>query len=236
MDKKQIIMQVPFDGLSYSEALETLMGFLQSNNNHMVVTPNPEFLMMAKRDGDFLHILQKADLVLADGIGILLAARKLKLNIPERVPGCDITADLLKKAKGYDCFLLGAAPGVAKKARENLIKQGINVIGTHDGFFDEEAEKILLKELNQLKPDILIIGMGSPRQEKWLNRHFYNLPCKISICVGGSIDILAGNVRRAPKILRRMGLEWLYRLITNPSRAKRMLDLPRFAWEIFINN
>jgi len=170
--------------------------------------------------------------VLADAIGVLLAARWLKLPIPCRVPGCDITADLLAAAKGYTCYLLGAAPGVADIAQCNLQKQGINIIGARDGYFDKETEKNILKEIRGLKPDILIVGMGMPRQEEWAAAYLHTLPCKITLCLGGTIDIFAGNVRRAPKIMRRVGLEWLWRLLTNPSRARRMLDLPRFAWTV----
>ena len=225
-------MQVPFDGLRYTEALEVLLGFLHSDNNHLVVTPNPEMVMLSKREEGFLRILQNADLVLADGIGITLAAKLLKLNIPERVPGCDIVIDLMKSAKGHSCYLLGAAPGVAKQAQENLLKQDIKVVGYHDGYFDDDEEKIILEELQALKPDILIVGMGMLRELAWAAKHLCTLPCKMTMCLGGTIDIIAGNVRRAPKIMRRLGLEWLWRLLTNPSRAKRMLDLPRFAWEI----
>ena len=230
MTNKQIIMQVPFSGLRYTEALNTLLSFLQSDRNHLIVTPNPEMVMLAKRDEGFLHILQNADLVLADGIGITLAAKLLKLNIPERVPGCDIAMDLLKSAKGHTCYLLGAAPGIAAKAQKNLEKQNIKVVGHHDGFFTDD--KIILDKLHKLKPDILIIGMGMQRELEWGAKHLHSLPCKATMCLGGTIDVIAGNVRRAPKIMRRLGLEWLWRLAANPSRAKRMLDLPRFAWEI----
>jgi len=232
MKNRQTILQVSFNGLRYTEALDALLGFLQSNNNHMIATPNPEMVMLAKRDEGILHILQNADLVLADGIGITLAAKLLKLDIPERVPGCDVAIDLLKSSKGHSCYLLGAAPGVAEKARENLTKQGVNVVGHHDGFFDYEKEKIILEELLTLKPDILILGMGMQRELQWAAKHLCTLPCKVTMCLGGTIDIIAGNVRRAPKIIRKLGLEWLWRLLANPSRAKRMLDLPRFTWEI----
>ena len=232
MKNRQTIMQVPFDGLRYTEALEVLLNFLHSDHNHLVVTPNPEMVMLAKRDEGFLRILQNADLVLADGIGITLAARLLKLDIPERVPGCEVSVDLLKSAKDHSCYLLGASPGVAETAREILIKQGVNVVGCHDGYFDDDKEKIILEELQALKPDILIIGMGMQRELEWGAKHLHSLPCKITMCLGGTIDIIAGNVRRAPKIMRKLGLEWLWRLLANPSRAKRMLDLPRFTWEI----
>ena len=230
--KSHKILQVPFHGLTPDEALEVLLGFLDTNKNHLVVTPNPEAVMLAKRNGNLLRVFQNADLALADGIGILLAARWLKLPIPARVTGCDVIMTLLEAAKGHTCYLLGAAPGVAETAMGNLRQKGISVIGARDGYFNEETEKIILGEIRKLKPDILIVGMGMPRQEEWTAAFLHTLPCKITLCLGGTIDIIAGNVRRAPKIMRRLGLEWLYRLMINPSRAKRMLDLPRFVYAV----
>ena len=226
------ILQVPFHGLTYQAVLDTMLAFLKTNKNHLVVTPNPEALMLAQRDKGFLHILQNADLVLPDGIGIILAARWKKLPISERVPGCDITTSLLEAAKGHTCYLLGAAPGVAEAARDNLKQKGITVIGVHDGYFDSTNEEIILNEIQQLSPDILLVGMGMPRQEEWSAKHLHKLPCKITLCVGGTIDVLAANVKRAPKIMRRFGLEWLFRLVTNPSRMRRMCDIPRFVWAV----
>ncbi|MCL2420416.1 MAG: WecB/TagA/CpsF family glycosyltransferase [Defluviitaleaceae bacterium] len=226
------IMQVPFHGLTPQSALEVLLGFLQTEHNHLVVTPNPEGVMLARRNGDFLRILQNANLVLADAIGILLAARWLKLPIPCRVTGCDTTLALLDAAKGHTCYLLGSAPGIADTAMANLKKQGVHVIGARDGYFDDNVEKDILEEIRMLKPDILIVGMGMLRQEAWAAKYLHTLPCKVTMCVGGTIDIIAGNVKRAPKIMQRIGMEWLWRLMTNPSRFRRMLDLPRFAWAV----
>jgi len=235
LKNKATILQIPFDALTKAQALETLMGYfeVEGGGNHLVVTPNPEAVMLAQRSPYFMQIIQGADLVLADGIGIIIAAHILKLHIPERVPGCDISLELLKKSKGKKVYLLGSAPGVAETAMAKLRSQGINVVGAHDGYFNEETEKNILNELQSLNVDILIVGMGMPRQEEWTAKHLHTLPCKITLCLGGSIDIFAGKVQRAPKIMRKIGLEWLYRLITNPWRAKRMLDLPRFIWAIF---
>lgn len=234
--KKYPVMQVHFHSLTMQEALQTLLEILSAGKNdpknHLVVTPNPEALMLARRNRQFLHILQNADLVLADGIGILLAARWLKLPLPERVPGCDITIQLLKTAKNHTCYLLGAAPGVAETAKQRLEQEGITVLGARSGYFNEETERDITEEIQALKPDILLVGMGMPKQEEWTWSNLHTLPCKLTLCVGGTIDILAGNVRRAPALMRRFGLEWFYRLLTNPSRLKRMLILPKFAWLI----
>jgi len=227
--KKEVILGVPFDALSFNEALSTLAGFLNSSGNHLAVTPNPEAVMLAQRDKNFMEIIQKADLVLPDGIGIIIAAKLLRLPIRERVPGFDIAVALLNNTAGnVKVYLLGAAPGIAEVAAKNLQAKGIQVCGARDGYFDQGREEEILDEINSLKPDILIIGMGMPKQEDWAHKNFSKLPCKITMCLGGSIDILAGNVKRAPKLMRAVGLEWLYRLISQPSRARRMLDLPRF--------
>ncbi|MCL2016993.1 MAG: WecB/TagA/CpsF family glycosyltransferase [Defluviitaleaceae bacterium] len=228
------ILEVPFNGIGYRAALDILLEFLRTDKNHLVVTPNPEAVMLAQRNSEFLEILNAADLVLPDAIGIILAAKWLNLPINERVPGCDITQDLLKLAKNSSCYLLGAAPTIAEKAAHNLRQQGVNVTGFRDGYYTPEEEPSIIAEIQALKPDILILGMGMPRQENWAFRHCQNLPCKITLCVGGTIDIVAGNVKRAPKIMRKAGLEWLYRLATNPSRAKRMLDLPRFVGAVIL--
>ena len=234
MNTRAVILNVPFDGHTPKTAINTLLSFLKSSRNHLVVTPNPEAVMLAQRNGNFMRIIQNADLVLADGIGIILAAKFRKLPIPTRVTGVDTTLSLLKaaSASGYSCYLLGAAPGVAEKARYNLQQQGIIVLGAHNGFFNKDSEKEIIDEINSLKPDILLVGMGMPRQEEWAAGNLHKLPCKITICIGGGIDIFAENIRRAPKILRFFGLEWLYRLITDPSRGRRMLDLPRFVWAV----
>ena len=227
------ILNVPFNGLSKEEALQALLELLETDGNHLVVTPNPEACMLAQRDKNFLDILQSANLVFPDGIGILLAAKYLKLPIPTRVTGCDITMSLLNAAKNHSCFLVGGKPGVAEKARSNLINQGINVLGAYSGYFDYKEQILILEEIRRLKPDILLVGMGMPKQEQWAFTHLRSLPCKVTLCVGGSIDIFAGNVKRAPEIMRRIGLEWLYRLISQPSRAKRMLDLPKFVLAVY---
>ena len=231
---KVTILEVPFHGLTYQAALDTLLAFLKTDHNHLVVTPNPEALMLAKRDESFLHVLQSADLVLPDGIGIMLAAKWQKSPLPARVPGCDITLSLLKAAKNHTCYILGGAPGVADLAKYNLARQKINVIGARDGYFNEETEKIIIAEIQKMAPDILIVGMGMPKQEEWSRKYLHILPCKVTLCVGGTIDIMAGTVKRAPKIMRRLGLEWLFRFATNPGRIKRMPDLPKFLLTILI--
>ena len=237
--RKVDILGVPFDVLTEKEALMRLRSFLNESKNHIVITPNPEGVMMTKRNPDFRQAVKNADLLLADGIGILLASRLIKTPIPNRVTGTDITSAFFKclsKKRGATAYFLGAAPGIAQKARENIEKRypGVRVIGCHHGYFNQEEEQVILSEIKQLQPEILLVCTGMPRAEIWAQKH-RNLPVKITMCLGGALDIFAGNVRRAPAVMRRAGLEWLYRLVSQPSRAKRMLDLPLFVFTVLRN-
>jgi len=240
MDKVSLL-SVPFDPLTNTAVLARLSDCLAEDTNRLVVTPNPECLMRARRDAAFLRILQTADFVLADGIGILMAAKWLGLPIPERVRGVDTARALLSIAakRNASVYLLGAAPGVAEEARRRINQQwthktgraGPVVVGAQNGYF--ESDEAIIEEIIRLRPDILIIGMGMPRQEKWAAAHLDALPCKITLCAGGTIDIFAGRVKLAPAWMRKIGMEWLYRLCSQPSRAKRMLVLPHFLGLVF---
>ncbi|MDR1664996.1 MAG: WecB/TagA/CpsF family glycosyltransferase [Clostridiales bacterium] len=237
MNKEVNILGVPFDSMPKAEALEILRHFLTENKNHLVVTPNPEAVMLCKRDEGFKRAVLGADLRFADGIGIIIASKIIKDPIPERVSGCDTAFAFLQSVAphGKTVYLLGAAPGVAEAAKINLEKScpGLRVTGIHHGYFNGEEEAGVLEEIKTLRPDVLILGMGMPRQEKWAAAH-RDLPARITFCAGGSIDVWAGKVKRAPEWMRRAGLEWLYRLASQPVRAKRMLDLPRFLAAIIL--
>ena len=223
------ILGVNFDAITFGQALATLKGYLRTDYNHIVVTPNPEGVMQARRNAKFMKALKEASLSLADGIGIAIAAKIKRLKLPGRVRGVDITMALFKSlsAEGASVYLLGAAPGVAERAAKNIetVYKGVKVVGYHHGFFDSD-EKIVA-DINRLSPDIVLVGIGMPRQELWAAKNRC-INTRITMCVGGTIDILAGEVQLAPAFMRSIGLEWLYRLIRQPSRAKRMLDLPRF--------
>lgn len=225
------VLGVPFDAMTAEEAMKRLTAFLEENRNHIIVTPNPEAVMQAGRDPDFAQALLDADARLPDGIGIILASWLLGERIPCRLRGIDTTLALFEKVREQHrtAYFLGAAPGVAERAKANMERQypGLTVIGCHDGYFNAEEEIIILNEIRALQPDILLVGMGMPKQELWAAAH-RDLPVRLTLCLGGSIDVMAGEVKLAPAFLRRIGLEWLYRLLSEPSRAKRMLDLPRF--------
>jgi len=234
------ILGIPFDALEIDNALELLEAYLEGTKNHIIVTPNPEGVMQARRNPAFYDALIGADHRFADGTGIVLASRFIRKPIPSRVRGVDTIFALLTRLKKKDrkttAFFLGGAPGVPEKAKHEMEARFPNlmVVGYHHGYYNQEEEQIILDELNQLKPDILLVCRGMPHSEIWAHKH-RDIPAKLTLCLGGTIDIMAGNIKMAPAWMRKVGIEWLYRLIRQPSRFKRMLDIPRFVWAILCN-
>lgn len=204
-----------------------------------IYTPNSEILMMAYRDKDFAKVLNDADALLADGIGVVYAARILKNPISERAAGFDTACAALGKLAqiGAGVYLFGAKPGVAEAAGEEIVRRypGIKIVGTADGYFDDEKEKAVIEDINSKKPDLLFVCLGAPKQELWLSKHKSELDFGVAMGIGGSLDVFAGTVKRAPEFYQKHGIEWLYRLLKQPGRALRMLDLPRFGFTVLLN-
>lgn len=236
---KTNILGTNVDTLNFKETTSMLKSFLKGNKNNIIVTPNPEMVVLAKNDAEFRNILNSASLCTADGIGIVYASKLTKHKIKERVCGFDMSVEMIKSYNETNAsfYILGAGRGVAKKAVENLKAQynGINILGCHDGYFDDIEEIKIIEEIKTLKPDILILGLGMKKQEFFANKYKDTLPCKITFCVGGTIDVLSGQVKRAPQIFIKLNLEWFYRLLTNPKRLLRMLNLPYFVVLILID-
>jgi len=235
--EKISILRVPFAVFTQENAVEYLLSQLSARNNRIVVTPNPEGVMLARRNKHFREALITADVSLCDGTGVLIASRLLGTPLPERVRGFDTFVGLLNSGKPLSIFLLGGKPGVAEKARTKIETQytNITIAGTHHGFFTEEEE--VVDKINAASPDILVLCTGMPRAEIWAVKN-KNLKTGLTMCLGGTIDVLAGEVKLAPAFIRKIGMEWLYRLLRQPARFKRMLDLPRFVaavlWERII--
>ncbi len=230
-------MDVPINKVTMEEATKQVVQYLKGSGQHTVFTPNPEIIMDAQKDQAFMEILQKADLVVADGIGVVIASKILKgPRLPERVGGFDLMQNVLREIKDQDIniYFLGSQPGVAKEAAKNMrVKYpNIKIVGTRDGYFKAEDEKKIIEEIKSLKVDLLLVGLGAPRQEKWINANLEALGVKVAVGVGGSLDVMAGVVKRAPQMYQKLGLEWFYRLVTNPKRAKRMMNLPVFGVKI----
>jgi len=225
---------VPVDCLSMAEAEERTAALVHAGGPRRVVTLNPEYLYRALSQPHLLEPVRRADLVTPDGEGIVWAGRLAGIPFPERVTGIDLMLRLAARAasEGWRVYLLGAAPGVAAEAAERLCRlyPGLQVAGTHHGYFDPGDEAKVAAAVKRAAPQLLFVALGAPKQELWIHRHVDNLGSVVAMGVGGSFDVLAGRVARAPAWMRRVKLEWLGRLLREPSRWRRMLVLPRFAW------
>jgi N-acetylglucosaminyldiphosphoundecaprenol N-acetyl-beta-D-mannosaminyltransferase len=235
MRKTVDILGVSIDSITMDDACEKISGFLEGNEIRTVFTPNSEIIMAAQRDKALKDILNSGDLVVPDGAGVVLASSILGEKVPAKVSGIDIVKKLFFNAGDtYSFFLLGSKPGVAELARQNLIfaNPKINIAGTQHGYFNEEEEDAVIKTINDSGANILLVALGASKQEKWIYKNKARLNVKVCIGIGGSLDVLAGKTRLAPEFIRKAGFEWLYRLIKEPRRFKRMLDLPRFMLQI----
>jgi N-acetylglucosaminyldiphosphoundecaprenol N-acetyl-beta-D-mannosaminyltransferase len=238
MDKVEIL-GVPFVNVSPEGAVDKICEYLDGSDKHIVFTPNPEMVMLAQKDDEFKEILEKSDMNIPDGIGIIYASKIKKCPIKQRVAGYDTVQSVFEKMKlsGKTVYFFGGAPGVtddAKSAMESL-HSGLKVVGCANGYFDEAREKEIIEEINEKAPDLLLVGIGFPKQEKWIYKHINELNVKVAIGVGGSFDVMSGKVKRAPDIFIKLGLEWFHRLITQPSRFVRMLQLPLFMLKVIFS-
>ena len=225
---KQEILGIAFDDLTREEAARRGAELLGEDRFHYVVTPNPEFILAAERDPEFLRVLNGADLVLADGVGVLYSSKILGTPLKGRVPGIEFAEDMLAclDQMGGRLYLLGAKPGVAQEAGRRILERypDITLCGTHDGYFKDEQAVLL--EVAAARPDLLFVCLGAPKQEKWMARWGKHTGARLAIGLGGALDVMAGTVERAPESWRKLGLEWAYRLKKEPQRAGRMAKLP----------
>lgn len=230
------ILGVNINKITRSEALSTLLSWLDGSEKKILYTPNPEFIMASLKDEEFRDILNKSDLNVPDGIGTVIASKLTDCPLPERVAGYDLLQETFAKIKdsGKTVYFLGGAPSIAERAKKAMEEKhkGLKIVGVHDGYFDETEEKRIISEINSLCPELLLVGIGFPRQEKWIYNHIGELSVKVAIGVGGSFDGMCGNVKRAPDIFIKLGLEWFYRLIKQPSRIGRMMQLPLFMLKV----
>lgn len=224
---------VKIHNVTMQEAVETVLSWVSGNSIHSVYTPNAEIIMQAQRNTELKNILNEAGLLIPDGAGVVLGSKILKTPLKEKVSGIDLIKNLFKYSAGKNIgyYILGGKPGVAEMAAVNILSGygKVNIKGYTHGYFTPDEENALIENINRLKPDILLVGFGVPIQEFWIHQNMYRLNCKVCIGIGGAIDVLAGTVALAPEIMRKAGLEWLFRLIREPKRYKRMLDLPRFV-------
>ncbi len=258
------LFQVGIDRIDNQMVVKKLKEFLSSPRQrpYVVVTPDTLAILRARQDVEYSQILKSADLVTPDGAGILWATSTLQKPLMERVTGIDMINKLCTLAieKGFTLYLLGASPGIAKEAAQNLINRfpGLKIVGTHHGYFrskidgnsdslssyspeknqnqpQEKEEKDIIREINQKHPDILLVGMGAPRQEKWIASHSSNLKVGLCMGVGGSFDVISGRIPRAPLWMQEHGMEWIYRLIKQPQRIIRVFKLFYFIGLVLVN-
>lgn len=224
------VLGVGFDNLTMDEAVDRGMELLRSSGTHYVVTPNPEIVEVCRENLAARQAVNGADLVLPDGIGVVKGAKMLGTPLKEKVPGIEFAAGLMEKmaAEGLSLYLLGAKPGVAEAAGERLAAKypGLTIAGTHDGYFQEDGP--VIEDIRQSGADCVFVCLGAPKQELWMARHGEATGARLLCGLGGSLDVFAGVVERAPKFWSDHGLEWFYRLCREPRRAGRMMKLPLF--------
>lgn len=224
------ILGVGFDDLTIVQAVEKAGAMMAEGGFHYAVTPNAEFVQRAEKDKKFRCALNGADLVLPDGIGVVYAAKILGRPLQGRAPGCDFAAalcDWMAENNGK-LYLLGAKPGVAEQAARNLeaAHPGLTVCGTHDGYFQQDEP--VVEAIRSAGADAVFVCLGAPKQEYWMIENGPRTGAAFLVGLGGSLDVFAGTVKRAPEAWQKLGLEWLYRLLKQPSRIGRMAKLPLF--------
>jgi N-acetylglucosaminyldiphosphoundecaprenol N-acetyl-beta-D-mannosaminyltransferase len=229
------ILDVNFDKITMGELLNDLEVRISNNQKTFVITANPEIVMHAHNAPSYMSIVNQSDYTIADGIGVILGSNILGKPLPERIAGFDLMQNLLKKGneKQWSAYFLGAKKEVIQQAVKNVETQypNLKISGWNDGYFNWETSKIEV-EIAEKKPDLIFVALGFPKQEKWIERNFHTFNKGLFMGVGGSFDVLAGHVKRSPLIWQKMHLEWLYRLIQQPSRWNRMLVLPLFVIKV----
>ena len=230
------ILNVPVAPFSMQQTLSYLTSRLDAREKTCVVTANAEIIMLGQRDSEYMKILQKATLVLPDGAGTVWAGRALGYDVPERVAGFDLFLELIKvsASKKYKVFFFGSAPGVADIAKKECEKMapGIEIVGTRNGYFKEDEVATIIDEINNSGANILFAALGAPKQEFWLEQNYAKINADLCMGIGGSFDVLAGKMERAPKWMQDASLEWFFRLYKQPSRFVRMLALPHFVIKV----
>lgn len=232
------ILGVKIHKVNMEQAFSSFIYLLNGNICSMIFTPNTEMVMNAGNDKEFRDVLNSGDLIVPDGIGLIYASNHHNLGLESRVPGIELMEKMLKfsNTTKKSVFLLGGAPGVAEKAAEKINETFPNIVvkGWQDGYFKPEEEFKVIDKINEKRPDILFVALGTPKQEIWMNKHRKILNAKVAMGVGGALDVWSGNAKRAPKFFRNLGLEWLYRLIREPKRIFRMMTIPKFMIKIYL--
>ena len=236
--KQEKILGFGVDLFSLKDALSYIEEKMASGQTAQVVTINPEMIVLAEKNSDFAKVLKNAELVIPDGVGIKIALKINGIN-QEQIPGIEFSKDVISMCakKGYSIALVGAKEEILVKACDNLIKEhsGLNISYKHNGFFDEKKEVEIINEISNLRPKLVLVALGAPKQEIFINKLKKQLSDAVYIGVGGSFDVWSGEVQRAPVVYRKLGCEWLYRVLMQPSRFKRIFPtLPLFLIKVIM--
>nr|WP_033169349.1 WecB/TagA/CpsF family glycosyltransferase [Selenomonas sp. ND2010] len=236
MSDKIDILGVKVDPVTMSQAVAQVQDYMDEKKNVLIATANAEMIMRATHDKELQAILNDAALVVPDGAGTVWAAHHLGHDMPERVAGFDLAQELMRIApqRKRRVFFFGSAPGVAEKAKAKAeeLYPGIEIVGVRNGFFTEKDEPEIIAQIKEAKPDLLLAALGVPKQEKWLYKHKEELGVPVSIGVGGTLDVMAGVMKRAPLWMQKAKLEWLFRGMLQPKRAGRLMALPKFVLKV----
>ena len=236
--QKLNVLGVEIDNVTVESATDRIFEMLREARPHAVFTPNSEIVYAAYKDAEFCDVINSADMLTPDGIGIVYASKILKRPLSERAGGYDIACRVIERIaeSGERLYLFGGKPGVAEKAAERLAQKYpfLNIAGMRNGYFSPDEEDGIIEDINEKAPDILFVCLGSPMQEKWIFKNRERLSCRVMMGIGGSLDVFAGVAERAPLAWQKSGFEWLYRLIKQPKRFWRMLALPKFALTVLL--
>ena len=240
MKPKRIeLLGVPVDCVNMAQALDFVDSLIEEDRCHSIMAVNPEKVIRAQEDPELLASLKQAALLIPDGIGVVLAARILSLAKMERVPGSELMPAICERSarRGYRVFLFGASPDVNERAKSVLLARypDLQIVGNQHGFVPEDQISDLIKRINETQTQILFVALGSPKQEAWLAKHAPSLNVKVCQAVGGTLDVIAGRIRRAPYVMRQLNLEWLYRLLSQPQRIFRQTALPKFVGQVILS-
>lgn len=234
------ILNVRIDNVTMRETLDWITVAMRSDELSQICTVNPEFVMKAQNDPDFLHLLTTTGLNLPDGIGLVIASYLLRKRLRARVPGSELVYHLAERCarEGWRLFLLGAEEGVAAQAAEIFRQKNptLQIAGTYSGSPAESENAAIVEMINASRADVLLVAYGAPKQDKWIFRNRETLETvRVAIGIGGSLDFVTGKSTRAPVWVQKLGMEWLHRLILEPWRWRRMLALPRFVWAVIVS-
>lgn len=232
------ILGINIDNVSIDETGEITKKLIESSNKSckVIVAPNTEFIMMAQKDKEFYNILNSAELATPDSVGVSIAGKLQKKPFKQRIPGQAYFRKVLEvgEKEGWTFYFLGGKGDVPYLAMENVKKYypDVKIVGYHEGYFDKDSEQDVINEINNLKPNVLFVAMGAPLQEKWIYKHKNELKVDVAAGQGGTFDYESGKIKRAPKVFQKLGIEWLWRLILQPTRIVRMLVLPVYLLKI----